>query len=99
MCHIHCHVNLIVNQPLSLPGIVLCLEIEILCSASYHIYSYRISFPCSRLHCYLLMHLSYEFISSVVLVICFGLETSSSHFMRVCPKVSGLATWSENCKW
>jgi len=19
--------------------------------------------------------------------------------MKVCPKVSGLATWSENCKW
>jgi hypothetical protein len=22
-----------------------------------------------------------------------------SHYTRLCPKVSGLAAWSENCKW
>jgi len=29
----------------------------------------------------------------------FLMELNHSEYMRVHPKVSGLATWSENCKW
>jgi len=29
----------------------------------------------------------------------FHLNSSHYIYMRVCPKVSGLAAWSENCKW